>query len=84
MVEKIERFNQSGVMEGTTAFGAKHFTSMKQDVLDLCESRYDAKVKKCCNEQPLQVSNILLASWSLHIIILLGRILLKSIFCSKA
>ena len=55
MVEKIERFNQSGMMEGGTTIGAKHFTSMKQDVLDLCESRYDAKIKKCCNEQTIEV-----------------------------
>lgn len=56
MVEKIENFNQSGRMEGATAIGTKHFTSMKQDVLDLCESRYDAKMKKCCEEQSLEVT----------------------------
>ena len=56
MVEKIEKFNRFGTMEGATTIGTKHFTSMKQDVLDLCESRYDAKIKKCCEEQSVEVS----------------------------
>lgn len=58
MVEKIEKFNQFGTMEGATAIGTKHFASMKQDVLDLCESRYDAKIRKYCEEQPVEVSVI--------------------------
>lgn len=58
MVEKIEHFNQSGAMEGAKAIGSKHFTSMKQDVLDLCESRYDAKMKKCCEEQSIEVCSL--------------------------
>jgi hypothetical protein len=62
MVEKIENFNRSGVMEGATVNKAKHYTSMKRDVLDLCDSRYDAKVKKYCEEQSVEVSycNIIL------------------------
>lgn len=55
MMVKIDNFNQSGVMEGATAVKANHFTSMKQDVLDLCDSKYDAKIKKCCAEQPIEV-----------------------------
>ena len=55
MVEKIEKFNKSGKMEGATYFGAKHFTSMKQDVLDLCDSRYDAKVMKYCKDENMKV-----------------------------
>lgn len=56
MVKKIENFNQSGTMEGATAIGTKHLSSMKQDILDLCDSRYDAKVKKCCEERSIEVS----------------------------
>lgn len=55
MMVKIENFNQTGVMEGATAIQGHNFTSMKQDVLDLCDSRYDAKMKKCCAEQSIEV-----------------------------
>ena len=55
MMVKIENFNQTGVMEGARAVQVHNFTSMKQDVLDLCDSRYDAKIKKCCAEQSIEV-----------------------------
>lgn len=54
-MDKIEHFNQSGVMEGTTSIGVKHFTSMQQDVLDICDAKYVAEIKKHSTQQPAEV-----------------------------
>lgn len=57
MVDKIEKFNATGLMEGApSAAGAKLYSSMKQEVMDMCESKYDAEIRKYCIDQPTEVS----------------------------
>ncbi len=59
MVDKIEKFNATGEMEGVSGSskGPKVYSSMKQEVMDMCESKYDAEVRKYCIDQPTEVSN---------------------------
>ena len=57
MVDKIEKFNTTGEMEGgpTSKNKAKLYSSMKQEVIDMCESKYDSEIRKYCIEQPTEV-----------------------------
>ena len=62
MVDKIEKFNATGAMEGASGSekGAKLYSSMKQEVMDMCESKYDAEIKKYCIDQPNEVGSVCL------------------------
>lgn len=44
MVNKIERFNKTGEMDGATKI--KNFTSIKMQLLAKCDAKYDAVIRK--------------------------------------